>query len=117
MHMPPKSVAVRWNRNVPSGRQPVTALAAQVAQVLPPGGAVPAPAARRDEAAYDVVAGRDPGYLGPDGLDDARPLVPADNRVARGSVPSTVLVGVTQPRRDEPDQHLARARAVEVKAR
>jgi hypothetical protein len=60
-----------------------------------------------------MTSGRDAGDAGADVLDDA--LVPEHHRQASGDLAlHDVQVGVAQPGVRVPDQHLARARAVEL---
>ena len=62
--------------------------------------------------------GADLGDAGPDLLDDPGALVPADDREPRRQVAvGQVQVGVAQPGGDVADEHLARARAVQVEFR
>src|SRR3546814_794874 len=76
----------------------VEELGALVAQVLAAGRAVLAPTAARDERHRDVVAGREGGDPGADGLDDASALVAADDGQAQREVAGDgVLVGVAHP--------------------
>ena len=91
---------------------------ALVAEVGPARRAEPAVPAGGQEAGDDVVARRDAGDARPHGRDDAGALVPADDRVApaRVGVPQ-VLVGVAEPGVGHLDEHLARARDREPRAR
>ncbi len=62
-----------------------------------------------------MVADREPGDAVADLLDDARPLVPADDGVAdRDVAGAQVVVGVAQPRGGELDQDLTGLRLVKV---
>src|SRR6185312_11654505 len=53
-------------------------------------------------------------HAGPDLLDHARALVAADHRVAVRPSLADVLVGVAQPARHDPDQHLVLLGIVEL---
>src|SRR6202042_3034122 len=111
----PDVLAARVEPGGAVGHQPLQGAFAQVAQALPPGGAVPAGPAAGDEAAHHVIARLDLGHPGADLLDDAGPLVPAHDREPGHQVPvDQVQVGVTQPGGDVPDQYLTLARAVQV---
>src|SRR3546814_9785219 len=74
-----------WSSDVCSSDL-VEELGALVAQVLAAGRAVLAPTAARDERHRDVVAGREGGDPGADGLDDAGALVAADDGQAQREV-------------------------------
>ena len=88
---------------------------AHVAQRLSARRAVAACAATRYERADHVIARLDLGDAGADLLDDARPLVAADHRIARRQVAiGEVEVGVAQARGGVLDQYLAFLGAVEV---
>ncbi len=88
---------------------------AHVAQALPPGRAVAAVTATRDEAAHHVVARFDLGDARTDLFDDAGTLVTAHDRKARRQITvGEVQVGMAQPGSDVPDQHFTVARTVEI---
>ena len=62
-----------------------------------------------------MVADGQPGHPDANLLDDAGPLVAADDRVPdRDVAGAQVVVGVAQPGGGEPDKHLAGLRLVEV---
>ena len=72
-------------------------------------------AADREERTDHVVTDREPGDAVADLLDNARALVPADDRVPDRDVAGTqVVVGVAQPRGGELDEDLAGLRPVQV---
>ena len=80
-HISPRSWPRAWWRAVKSETwRPANEEGAEVAEVLVAGRAARALPARRDEAEHDVVAGRQPGDLGPDLDDLAGALVPTDHR-------------------------------------
>src|SRR5215831_10732187 len=70
--LPLPTIAATWSTT--------SELSAPVAQVLPPGRAVPAYPAGGDEGAGDVVSDVHPGHAGTCSLDHARALVPAYER-------------------------------------
>src|SRR6185437_12891319 len=91
-------------------------LSAPVAQVLPPGRAVPADPAGGDKRADHVVADLDPGHVRADRLDHAGALVPADHGQPPGRVAGLeVLVRMTHPRDLEGDSDFPGLRLVELK--
>jgi hypothetical protein len=61
-----------------------------------------------------VVARHDRVDAGADSLDDARALVAQNDRLRREKAGVDVQVGVADPRRDDPNQHLAAARLLEL---
>ena len=88
---------------------------AEIAQVALAAGAEAAVPADRQERADHVIAGLEPADAAARLLDYPRPFVSADDRVANRYVASAqVVVGVAQPGRGEPDEHLAVFGRVEV---
>src|SRR5690349_10381799 len=68
-------------------------------------------------AEYDVIPHRQSGHADAHSLDDARPFMAENDRLGRESGSEGAVkheVGVTDARRDDPDQHFSRARLSEV---
>ena len=89
---------------------------AVVAQRLHSAGTPAAPTASGDERSHDVVADAQAPDSRPDGLDDPGGLVAtAERKMPDGDVAGgEVIIGVTQPRGDNPDQDLVVARWIEL---
>src|SRR5215831_11512642 len=88
---------------------------AEIAQIAHAARAEPAVPADRQERADHVVARFQPAHAVADFLDDARTLVPADDREAHRDVAGPqMIIGVAQPGRREPDEYLAGLRRVKI---